>query len=192
MEKITNYINQHFEYFLNQYDISKYPPSIYNTAKDKFASLCPDEKIITNALLWKWGHLGKDNFPDKQRQLIRKVINLWPYFITSIDTSDPQTTFFWWSRNLKEGNLKRYITVTFITHLVHHQKIPIIDQHNFRALNYFSNNLIFSDSFKKNPSNWDDVIKLKQFMDNILTRLSNNNPEDLDKFLMMFGKSLKK
>ncbi|MBU6206012.1 MAG: hypothetical protein KJS45_11570 [Bacteroidetes bacterium] len=32
----------------------------------------------------------------------------------------------------------RYITIAFITHLVHHSKgIPIIDQRNFRAMNYF-------------------------------------------------------
>jgi hypothetical protein len=51
----------------------------------------------------------------------------------------------------KNGN-KRYITVSFITHLIHHNEIPIIDQHNFRAMNFLENKFNLENS-KKSPSN---------------------------------------
>lgn len=51
------------------------------------------------------------------------------------------------------GKSVRYITIAFITHLVHHFKgIPIIDQHNFRAMNYFTNNLYHSHILATNKA----------------------------------------
>jgi hypothetical protein len=69
--------------------------------------------------------------------------------------------------------------------------VPIIDQHNFRALNYFLNNSVLSPYAKKNPSNWDDIECLKGFVSDISKSL-NKKGEEVDKYLMMFGKELKK
>ena len=108
------------------------------------------------------------------------------------DKKSAVENFDWWCTKFGKRKSTKFITIAFITHLIHNEEIPIIDQHNYRALNFFTNNLSLSSTFKKRPSNWNDIIKLKQFTDTILPHLNNTNPQDFDKFLMMFGKSIKK
>lgn len=193
MEKNIQFINQHFDFFVNQYDENKYPPTIYNKAKKSFSSLAADSETIKSALEWKWGHVEKPNYPGTHKLLIKEIINEWQNFIMSNhEKKSADKNFEWWKKKLGGKSSSRYITIAFITHLIHNEEIPIIDQHNYRALNFFTNNLSLSSSFKKRPSNWNDITKLKEFTDTILPHLNNTNPQDFDKFLMMFGKSLKK
>ena len=147
---------------------------------------------IANALKWKYGNLGKSNFPISHKLLIIEVEKAWKHFADSKAKDSPIRTFEWWKERLSNGKSGRFVTVAFITHLVHHSKrIPIIDQHNFRAMNYFLNNSSLNTNSKKNPSNWKDVEDLKIFISEISKSL-NRNHDDIDKFLMMFGKELKK
>jgi hypothetical protein len=193
MEKNIQFINQHFDFFVKQYDENKYPPEIYHTAKKSFSSFTADEEIIKLALEWKWGHVEKPNYPVTHKLLIKEIINEWQNFIISNhEKKSADKNFEWWKKKLGGKSSSRYITIAFITHLIHNEEIPIIDQHNYRALNFFTNNLSLSNSFKKRPSNWNDIIKLKEFTDTILPHIHNKNPQDFDKFLMMFGKSIKK
>lgn len=193
MEKNIQFINQHFDFFVKQYDEKKYPPQIYNTAKINFSSFTANEEIIKLALEWKWGHIGKPNYPNKHKLLIKEIINEWENFNKSThDKKSADKNFEWWKNKLGGKTSTRFITIAFITHLIHNEEIPIIDQHNYRALNFFTNNLSLSSNFKKRPSNWNDITKLKEFTYTILLQLNNKTPQDLDKFLMMFGKSIKK
>ena len=193
MEKNIQFINQHFDFFVKQYDEKKYPPKIYNSAKINFSTFAADEETIKLALEWKWGHVEKPNYPGTHKQLIKQIVSEWENFINSNhDKKSPDKNFEWWKNKLGSKSSTRFITIAFITHLIHSGEIPIIDQHNYRALNFFTNNLSLSNSFKKRPSNWNDIIKLKEFTDTILPHLHNKNPQDFDKFLMMFGKSIKK
>ena len=193
MEKSIQFINQNFNLFLSQYDLGKYPSEIYETVKNKFSSLKVEEEAIRNALEWKWGHIGKSNYPVSHKELIKDISKAWIKFILSKhDKSSAKKNFDWWKNNIDNPQSTRFITIAFVIHLIHHEEIPIIDQHNYRALNFFSNNLKLSEKFKKKPSKWEDIMMLKQFTDEILPNLSNKNPEDFDKFLMMFGKSIKK
>jgi hypothetical protein len=193
MEKNIQFINQHFDFFVNQYDEKKYPPTIYNKAKKSFSSFTADEETIKSALEWKWGHVEKPNYPNNNKLLINEIIAEWGSFIDSNhDKKSADKNFEWWKNKLGGKTSTRFITIAFITHLIHNEDIPIIDQHNYRALNFFTNNLSLSSNFKKRPSNWNDITKLKEFTDTILPHLNNTNPQDFDKFLMMFGKSIKK
>lgn len=193
MDKNIQFINQHFDFFVKQYDEKKYPPNIYQTAKKRFSSFTAEEKTIKLALEWKWGHVKKSNYPNKHKQLITEIINEWENFNKSThDKKSADKNFEWWKNKLGGKTSTRFITIAFITHLIHNEEIPLIDQHNYRALNFFTNNLSLSSSFKKRPSNWNDIIKLKEFTDTILPHLHSKNPQDFDKFLMMFGKSIKK
>ena len=54
MDKNIQFINQHFDFFVKQYDEKKYPPNIYHTAKKRFSSFTADEKTIKSALEWKF------------------------------------------------------------------------------------------------------------------------------------------
>ena len=192
MEKNIQFINQHFDFFVKQYDGKKYPPDIYQTAKINFSSFTADAETIKLALEWKWGHFGKPNYPDNHKLLIKEIINEWENFnMSNHEKNSAIKNFEWWKKKLGGKSSSRYITIAFITHLIHNEEIPIIDQHNYRALNFFTNNLSLSSDLKKRPSNWNDVIKLKEFTDTILPNLNNITPQDFDKFLMMFGKSIK-
>ena len=79
--------------------------------------------------------------------------------------------------------------MAFLTHLSHPDEIPIIDQHNFRAMNYLLNHLGYNSQSKKKPSNWNDIIQLKDFMNVVCKKIKKEHLE-LDKFLMMYGRSL--
>lgn len=193
MEKTIQFINQHYDFFVKQYDEKKYPPQIYHTAKKNFSNFKADGETIKLALEWKWGHINKNNYPETHKKLVSEIINEWHNFINSShDKKSPENNFEWWKNKFGRKTSTRFITVSFITHLIHNKEIPIIDQHNYRALNFFSNNLSLSSTFKKSPSNWDDIIKLKEFTDTILPNLNNTDAQYFDKFLMMFGKSIKK
>jgi hypothetical protein len=185
-------ISKVFDCYLNQYDSKKYPLEIYKNAKRSFSSKKSSNDEIANALNWKYGNLGKSNFPKSHKSLIIEVEKSWKYFADSKAKDSSRGTFDWWQQRLTNGKSGRFITIAFITHLVHHSKnIPIIDQHNFRAMNYFMNNSTLSPNAKKNPSNWEDIESLESFISEISKSLKRK-VDDIDKFLMMFGKELKK
>jgi len=95
----------------------------------------------------------------------------------------PEATFQWWDKRL--GRL-RYITSAYLTHLIHPLHVPIIDQHNFRAMNHLRQ----ASSAKNKPSNWSDIVQLKLFLKEASERYQR--PEtDFDKYLMMYGRALK-
>ena len=185
-------ISKVFDCYLNQYDSKKYPLEIYKNAKRSFSSKKSSNDEIANALNWKYGNLGKSNFPKSHKSLIIEVEKAWKHFVESKSKDTPNSTFEWWKERLSNGKSGRFVTVAFITHLVHNTKgIPIIDQHNFRAMNYFMNKSSLNPHLKKNPSNWEDIELLMKFISDISISL-NRNHDDVDKFLMMFGKELKK
>ena len=113
----------------------------------------------------------------------------WGRFVEATAVANPLDTFEWWNDQLDRTTT--YITAAFITHLVHHhKKFPIIDQHNYRAMNFFKSKVRSAHCYKKKPSNWEDIQSLKQFMETLLKELPDRGFGELDKFLMIYGKSL--
>ncbi len=181
--------DQIFDKYFSLYNYEKYPANDYERYKLVFSSLNQHNSEIENALKWKWGHEGKENFPEKQKALIIKVQQLWGDFTQTNATSSPEATFNWWQRRLPKT---AYITTAYITHLVHHAAgIPIIDQHNFRAMNTLLKDSGKTATAKKKPSSWNDIVQLKQFIEGLITELDNRSFGDIDKFLMMYGRSIK-
>ena len=185
-QQIAGFILFCFKQVSQKYDFKKYPKSVYDRCKLKFSALNPANQDIDDALVWKYGHWGKPNFPASHRKLIREVQNLWPQFIKTGNHHSPHDTFEWWQSKWPKS---RYITVAFITHLIHHNSaIPIIDKHNFRAMNNLIAMVRKNHSYKEKPSSWQDISDLKNFMCALLQYLNNMNISDLDRFLMMWGK----
>lgn len=173
---------------VEEYDFGKYPAGDYNVLKDQFAALTASRQNIEKALLWKWGHWGKPNFPQHHRLLISEIQELWDDFVESDAKKHPYDTFTWWLGKL--GRPTTYITVAFLTHLVHHERpLPIIDQHNYRAMNALITSVRAGYSYKKKPSNWNDIELLKSFMVLLCERLPDVGFGDLDRFLMMYGRN---
>ena len=192
-KQIAGFISFCFKQISQKYDFKKYPKYVYNGCKIKFSALNAANQDIHDALVWKYGHWrkrGKQKFPAVHSNVISEVQGLWPQFKTSNHRYLPCDTFQWWQSKWPK---KRYITVAFITHLIHHNSaIPIIDQHNFRAMNTLIARMKKNHSYKKTPSSWQDISDLKDFMCALLPHLNNVNVSDLDRFLMMWGKSVKK
>ena len=169
-----------------QYSYTKYPAQDYQRFKQTFSGFKADVEMAS-ALLWKWGHWGKAGYPSKQAALIAKISALWGEFLKWAralnEAPSPKLTFQWWSKKL--GRL-RYITAAYLTHLVHPRDVPIIDQHNFRAMNH----LLRVQQPKKKPSDWNDIAQLKRFLTEATSKLQYAEG-DFDKYLMMYGRALK-
>jgi hypothetical protein len=173
---------------LNEYDYEKYPASDYARFKASFSALNSSNSEIEDAMIWKWGHWGKPNYPQRHRDLIVEIQGLWPAFIASDSIGESDQTFLWWRNSLNRQTT--YITVAYITHLVHHNEpLPIIDQHNFRAMNSLTGFVRQGDKQKKRPSNWSDIASLKSFMTSLTAAIPGLGFGDLDRFLMMYGRN---
>jgi hypothetical protein len=173
------------EYF-SRYSYTKYPAEDYQRFKQTFSVFNADVELDL-ALLWKWGHWGKSKYPSKQGALIAEISVLWQKYVQWVgslaEAPTPKATFLWWNERL--GRL-RYITTAYLTHLIHPHDVPIIDQHNFRAMNH----LVRAQRSKKKPSDWDDIVYLKCFLNEATTKLQYSE-SDFDKYLMMYGRALK-
>ncbi|MFJ2413031.1 hypothetical protein ACIOMR_28120 [Pseudomonas sp. NPDC087814] len=180
--EVRSTYTEHF----SQYSYTKYPAQDYQRFKQTLSALKPDAELDL-ALLWKWGHSGKTNYPGKQGTLIAEISKLWGEYLNWVDVLAnaplPKGTFQWWSERLGR---QRYITSAFLTHLIHPRDVPIIDQHNFRAMNH----LLRLIQPKKKPSNWEDITQLKCFLTEASTKLRYSE-SDFDKYLMMYGRALK-
>lgn len=177
-----------FEQVLGTYDFNKYPASNYEQFKNTFSAFLNPNDEISNAMLWKWGHWGKENYPQSHRNLIAEIKILWPQYVIFSQEYTAKQTFQWWFSHLNRQTT--YITVAYITHLVHHMDdLPIVDQHNFRAMNALLGCLRKPQRIKKKPSNWNDILELKSFMAAINHKLPQRSFSEIDRFLMMYGKN---
>jgi hypothetical protein len=190
--KTIEYIIQNFEKYVEGYDYNKYPKVKYNLAKKSFSTLDVSSAQIREILNWKYGNVGKSNTPQSHKNIIKRVIIKWPKFLQSESSKDAEDTFNWWHNALYVGKSRPYITVAFITHLIHFKRnIPIIDQHNYRAMNYLLNNRLNLNEVKKNPSTWQDIVELMKFIEKISALNNKKTSDEIDKFLMIYGKSIK-
>jgi hypothetical protein len=188
-QKVAKTIDPVFDQHLEKYNFDKYPAADYCRYKTSYSSFSNPNTDIHDSLILKWGHIGKKNFPQHQKQLIKDVEKLWPEFLSFEKRNASADTFQWWRKKLPKTS---YITVAYITHLVHHgEPLPIIDQHNFRAMNHLLGSIRSDYTIKKKPSTWDDIAELKLFMVAVLQCLPKRNFGELDRFLMMYGKSIK-
>lgn len=184
-----------FDHYASQYDTAKYWPEVYDRAVEEFS--VPDQvtaSTIEDALKWKYGHLKKTNYPRTHKNLVAHVQQSWPEISTSLPTEVGEAF-----KHIKAivGGQNRFITVAFLTHLLYPVAVPIIDQHNFRAVNHLVKEARPSHSFKKTPSCFADIEFIKLFMDKLIVASGeiDNAPtksrRELDRFLMMYGKHLK-
>lgn len=186
VRQISERVAPLFDKVLERYDFEKYPADQYERFKREFSDPCRLPPI-EDALRWKWGHWGKANFPQAHKRLIAEISDSWPDFIAGERLRDSRSTFDWWSRRL--GRSTTYITVAFVTHLTHHsESLPIIDQHNFRAMNDLAAKVRGEHKGKKKPSTWADIQSLRSFLLALSSHLEGRTLGELDRFLMMYGR----
>ena len=190
--KILSAISGIFQTHLTKFSAGKYPDEDYDGFLRVFADpTTVGEPAIRSALLWKYGHWNKSNYPQRHDQLIARVVELWPDLVATLPAT-PRAVFTY----LHMNSGVPYVSAAFLTHLLFPLDIPIIDQHNFRAMNHLLMAVRPEWTHRQIPSSYEDLLNLKTFMQAILengSRAAHGEPSsrDLDKFLMAYGKSIK-
>lgn len=192
---IAKAIKPRFTKYADQYDTKKYRPDVYQRVRREFRQ--PTRVVratLRDALLWKYGHLGKPAIPPAHEALISQLQRGWRTAAAALP-STPKDAFV--ALDQEFGGKTRFITVAFLLHLLHPSEVPIIDQHNFRAVNALLAGARPGWRSKRQPSRYADIVLVAAFMKTLLTawgrRAPASVPSDrkLDKFLMMYGKSIK-
>lgn len=76
-DKIVRKISPVFSEVVKEYDFRKYPADQYRVLREQFAVVAAPPESIEQALVWKWGHWDKPNFPQHHRLLISEIQELW-------------------------------------------------------------------------------------------------------------------
>jgi hypothetical protein len=194
--RIVDLIRAHFDRYVAKYNERKFPPAVYNQLRSAFRSpLKVTPADIRRALVWKFGNTGKTRIPDSHETLISEIQQEWTQSSRSFNGSSEAV--FTRLAALIGGRTPRYITVAFLLHLLRPKDIPIIDQHNFRAMNHYLGAVRRDWEPKSKPSTYDDLVKLSAFMIGVTSQWettdASTKPTELtlDRFLMMYGKGLK-
>ena len=193
--RVVDLIRPCFSRYVSEYDERKYPHGIYKYLLRTFKA---PEKVsdddIRTALLWKLGHLAKRRIPAHHEALIACLQERWPGF-SSATLGPPAEVFDRLAAAVEVAT--RYITVSFLLHLLRPAEVPIIDQHNFRAMNYYFRMVRPVWRRKSKPSTYGDLETLASFLSAIRGRWKRIEPCTvpsqvcLDRFLMMYGRALK-
>lgn len=186
-------MRQDFASVVAQYDESKYPPAVLEGLRSLFSRpklVQPED--ISLALRWKFGHLAKANFPKSHRALAERIGQKWREQ-PILWSATPEETLSRW----REAGEDSYITICFLLHLVAPDLWPILDQHNFRAVQHLLRAAGVSVASKRAPSNSEDLRLVRDFSHGIrlvwrrATSMQAPSEGDIDRYLMMLGKSLK-
>lgn len=181
--------------YASQYDTKKYWPEVYERVRQEFlqpTTVAPG--TLRDALLWKYGDLGKPAIPPNHEKLISQLQRGWPAAVATIPNAPKEALV---ALNQAFGGKTRFITFAFLLHLLHPSKVPIIDQHNFRAVNALMAGVRPAWISKARPSQYVDIELVADFMKAVLAAWVLRAPEtapserEFDKFLMMYGKAIK-
>jgi hypothetical protein len=172
------------------YSVTKYPAAAYQSYRQEFSSISSTAPV-RDALLWKYGKAGRVSFPRAYNAVIADATKAWPAFVR---TNSPEDTFMWWYSQL--GNRStRYITAAYLTHLIEHKRgVPIVDQHNFRAVNRLLRQVgaqLPTGSFWKAPSTWSDIETVGSVIE-VISSGTGLAVGDVDRALMVYGAFLKR
>jgi hypothetical protein len=180
--------------FADDYDKGKYPPAKLAELRRVFAG---PEKVtgsdIEAALVWKYGHTGKTNYPRRQRELAIRIGKLWRAN-PIVPGAPPAATFDTWRSRLGPTS---FITVCFLLHLANPKDLPILDQHTFRSVNRHLTDVRPGIVVRARPSRFEDLILVRDFSVAVMrdwnrhSESARPSADRLDHYLMMHGKSLK-
>lgn len=184
-----------FEHIANQYDAKKYPRDVYETVRQAFqVPATVSFETLRIALLWKYGHLGKPTIPPAHEQLIQELQEGWPATLEILAEYPAEPALAFEMLDQRFGPKKRFVTLAFLLHLFFPHQVPIIDQHNFRAVNSFMSDERDGWRSKKKPSRYSDIECIASFTKAVLAAWSRTDQatvpteREFDQFLMMYGK----
>jgi hypothetical protein len=198
--RLARYVREEkFLEYVSSYDERTYPPNALEDFRVAFgAPELVTAETISRALRWKYGkHLRNGQIPKHQREVIQRVAEIWPDYV-SAGAPLQEAGFAWWRNVLPPTS---YITYSFLMHLRSPSRVPIIDQHNFRAVHHYLDRarLAIPDEFKgRTPRRWEHITLIADFISVVRDAWPNGkaggrpSAHDVDRFLMMRGKALTK
>jgi hypothetical protein len=148
------------------------------------------------ALVWKYGHTGKQRFPQQHNALIADLAAMWPEQAPRPGES-PRDALVRWATVVRRpgGPRVKIVTVAFLLHLCFPDDLPILDQHNFRAVCRLMAAVDGRWAWSRTvPTHADDVILVAEFVRGLRAAWSGSATPDrdrLDRYLMMRGKAWK-
>ena len=180
---------------VEDYDDAKYPAHAYQLLVEAFGDHAKTtDADIERALRWKFGHWRKIDYPAAHRHLAERIAREWKRFSRE-GMQDPESIYRHWVMVLKREAFTPHITITFLLHLLLPDQFPIMDQHTFRAMNWFLKDARPKWPERKAPTDFSDLMMYKEFFDSLHTAWQSRDDaptrSDLDKALMVFGQGLK-
>ncbi len=195
---LVELVASEFPTYIDRYNEKTYPSHILINLRTQFAN--PNSvtaETITEALRWKYGRLGVPKFPRNLPRNLQGTINntvgLWKNYVDA-GAATEKSGFDWWASHLPRTS---FISYSFIIHLRTPQKTPIIDQHNFRAVQHCLERVGLAVKTIKRPHRWEHIVLVRDFMLLVLDQWKNlgggipkPSTDELDRFLMMYGKAI--
>ena len=128
----------------------------------RFATPCAGNGVI----------LGKPGFPAAHARLIAQIQNGWSEAVAAL----PASTVGAFEELDARFGPKRFITVAFLLHLLRPLSVPIVDQHNFRAVNSLIRQVRPSWQSKTMPTRYSDLETVAMFMAAVLKAWRQSMP----------------
>lgn len=192
-DHILEVIQPDFPQLMAGYDRHKYPEDGYLAVLHSFARPGgPDRSDIYRALRWKYGHWHKQAYPTHHQRMADRIAGLWPSFQSAAGT-DPEAAFEFWREHLRGPGGTPFVTITFLLHVLWPERIPILDQHTFRAMHYLLGQVRSGWQSKKKPSTLEDLLMYVEFFNSLQEHWSDGPGRiEFDQGLMVLGQQLKK
>ena len=181
---ISEKIGYFFDEIVLKYESKKYDENEYTELVEKYKNIKLIGPLeIDRALAWKYGKTLVNLPKNRKHQFtLNRVKDRWEEFTEKRITTG-EDIFQYWFETLPTS----FITAAFLAHLCKPNDVPIVDQHNFRAVRYFLSEVKAESQLTKNPKTWAEIYLVKDFIDTFSTTRCVSIRE-LDKYLMMFGK----
>ncbi len=193
MRRIASEIHRDFDTHLSLYDEDKYPPKALAAFRTAFRNSNVPAETIRDALKWKYGKHGKDRISPKHEIAIAAFVKAWPRYVNAGGPVE-RAGFDWWR---EFSPPVPYISYSFLVHLRSPDLVPIIDQHNYRAVRHYlkeSGIELSAVLDVATPRRWEHIALVREFSARVRGAWpSERAPSDeaMDRFLMMRGKVLK-
>lgn len=185
IDRTLEIVVPHWDDFVNKggYDNIKYPEKVYED------HLVPDEisnKWVKESLIWKYGkwnqYINGNSIPSTQEKAIKKFTDSLNILISLKNLGKPSRC---------QETLEPFPATSsiFLSHLMFPGFWAIVDQHNVRFLHWV--HLQVENCKIESSSPWNVSKELNEFQSTLANKL-NTTKREIDKFMMSFGKKLRR
>ena len=173
------------------YDTSKYPPGVLRFLRSRFSEGRVEQDVMDLALMWKFGHLHKPDYPAAHKKLAVRLMKRWEKAPLVRGVEQP-LVFDEWQRAFPTA----FVTLCFLQHLVEPKRTPILDRFNLMAVGHHLSQVGSTIRVHKSPRTLSDLETVKAFINTVQERWQavTKSPEpsfdEVDRYLMVLGQEL--